>query len=38
MNCLDNFAPFRKTDKYKLKFMSKPWITPGLQKSISGKI
>ena len=34
---LDNFAPFKKTNKYKLKFKSKPWITPGLQKSISVK-
>ena len=33
---LDNFAPFKKTNKYKLKFKSKSWITPGLQKSISG--
>ena len=34
---LDNFAPFKKTSKYKLKFQLKPWITPGLQKSISVK-
>ena len=34
---LDNFAPFKKISKYKLKFKSKPWITPGLQKSISVK-
>ena len=26
---LDNFAPFKKISKYKLKFKSKPWITPG---------
>ena len=30
---LNNFAPFKKTIKYKLKFESKPWITPGLQLS-----
>ena len=34
---LDNFAPFKKTNTYKLKSKSKPWITPGLQKSISVK-
>ena len=34
---LDNFAPFKKISKYKLKFESKPWIPPGLQKSISIK-
>ena len=34
---LDNFAPFKKIRKYKLKFKLKPWITPGLQKSISVK-
>ena len=34
---LDNFAPLKKINKYKLKFNSKPWITPGLQKSISVK-
>ena len=34
---LDNFASFEKISKYKLKFKSKPWITPGLQKSISVK-
>ena len=25
----DNFAAFKKISKYKLKFESKPWITPG---------
>ena len=35
---LDKFAPFKKISKYKLKFKLKPWITPGLQKSISVKI
>ena len=34
---LNNFAPFKKTNKYKLKSKSEPWITPGLQKSISVK-
>ena len=34
---LDNFAPFKKISNDKLKFKSKPWITPGLQKSISVK-
>ena len=34
---LDNFAPFKKIIKYKLKFISKPWITPGLLKSVSVK-
>ena len=31
---LDNYAPFKKNKTWKLKFKSKPWITPGLQKSI----
>ena len=34
---LDNFAPFKKIRKYKLKCKSKLWITPSLQKSISVK-
>ena len=34
---IDNFAHFKKISKYKLKFNSKPLITPGLQKSISVK-
>ena len=34
---LDNFAPYEKTNKYKLKFKPKPWMTPGLQKSVSVK-
>ena len=33
----DNFAHFKKINKYKLKYKSKPWITPSLQKSISVK-
>ena len=32
---LDTYAPLKKINKYKLKFKSKPWITLGLQKSIS---
>ena len=34
---LDTYAPLGKINKYKLKFQSKPWITLGLQKSISVK-
>ena len=34
---LDTHAPLKKTNKYKLKFKSKSWITLGLQKSISVK-
>ena len=34
---LDNYAPLKRINKYKLKFKSKPWITLGLQKSISVK-
>ena len=35
---LVNFAPFKKSASIcKLKFKLKPWITPGLQKSISVK-
>ena len=34
---LDTYAPLKRINKYKLKFKSKPWITSGLQKSISVK-
>ena len=34
---LDTYAPLKRMKKYKLKFQSKPWITLGLQKSISVK-
>ena len=34
---LDTYAPLKRINKYKLKFKSKPWITLGLQKSISLK-
>ena len=34
---LDTYTPLKKISKYKLKFKSKPWITLGLQKSISVK-
>ena len=34
---LDTYAPLKRINKYKLKFKSKPWITLGLQKSISTK-
>ena len=32
---LDTYALFKRVNKYKMKFKSKPWITLGLQKSIS---
>ena len=32
---LDTYAPLKKIYKYKLKLKSKPWITLGLQKSLS---
>ena len=31
---LDTYAPLKRTNKYKLKFKSKPWITLGFQKII----
>ena len=34
---LDIYAPLKSVDKCKLRFKSKPWITLGLQKSISVK-
>ena len=34
---LDTYAPLKRVKKYKSKFKSKPWITLGLQKSISVK-
>ena len=34
---LDNFAAFKKKQQVQLVFKSKPWIIPGLQKSISVK-
>ena len=34
---LDTYVPPKIINKYKLKFKSKPWITLGLQKSISVK-
>ena len=34
---LDKYLPLKKLTKQKLKFKTKPWITPGLQKSISVK-
>ena len=34
---LDTSAPLKRVNKYKIKFKSKPWITLGLQKSISVK-
>ena len=32
---LDLYAPLKRINKYKLKFKFEPWITLGLQKSIS---
>ena len=34
---LDSNAPFKRVNKYKLRFKTKPWVTPALQKSISVK-
>ena len=34
---LDTYVPLKKVKKYKLKVKYKPWITLGLQKSISVK-
>ena len=34
---LHTYALLKRINKYKLKFKSKPWITLGLQKSISMK-
>ena len=34
---LDTHTLLKKVNKYKLKFKTKPWITPALQKSISIK-
>ena len=31
---LNKYSPIKKVSKQKLKFKSKPWITPGVQKSI----
>ena len=34
---LEKYVPLRKVSKHKLKFISEPWITSGIQKSISVK-
>ena len=34
---LETYAPLKRINKYKLKFKFKPWITQGIQKSISVK-
>ena len=34
---LDVHAPLKKVNKHRLKFKTKPWITPALQKSIFNK-
>ena len=31
---LSKYAPFKKVNKYKLRFKNKPWITSGIQKSV----
>ena len=36
-NLLDTHAPFEKLSKKELKFLTKLWITQGLQKSIIKK-
>ena len=37
MNSVLDSNPFKKVNKYKLRFKTKPWITPALQKSVSVK-
>ena len=32
---MDEHGPLKKVNKFKLKFKTKPWITPALQESIS---
>ena len=34
---LDKHAPLKRVNKYKLKFKSKPWLTPAIQKYVSVK-
>ena len=34
---LDTYASLKRINKHKLRFKSKPWITLGLQKSVSVK-
>ena len=34
----DTHAPFKKLNKKELKFLTKPWITQGLENSIKKKI
>ena len=34
---LDEYSSLKRVNKYKLKFKSKPWITPAIQKSITVK-
>ena len=34
---LDKYLPLKKLTKQKLKFKTKPWVTPGIQKPISIK-
>ena len=34
---LESNAPFKRVSKYKLRFKTKTWVTPALQKSIPVK-
>ena len=34
---LDSNGPFKRINKYKLRFKTKPWITPALKKSVPVK-
>ena len=34
ISILDTYAPFKRVNKYKLRFKIKPWITPTFQKLI----
>ena len=36
-NLLNTYAPYKKVNKYKIRFKAKPWITIALQKSIAIK-
>ena len=37
ISILDEHVPLKSVNKYKLKFKSKPWITPAIQISVSVK-
>ena len=34
---LETYAPLKKLDKKELRFLTKPWITQGLQNSVKKK-